>query len=331
VKAVLRLLDRWQQRHGWVGFPYAVVKKFSEDQSGNLAVLIAYYAFFSVFPLLLALSEALGLVLGNDQSLQMKIGNYATENLPSSLGGLVSPKHGSIAVVIVGGALALYSGLAVAKAAQTAWDTVYLVAKTDQPGFLPKTLRAIRLILVGGLGLILTTAISGAAASGVDLGFDAGPAFKVLGIVIALVLNALLFTQLFRWLTVRHVTFRQSLPGGVIAAVAFEVLQTVATAFINHKLKSSSSTYGSFATAIVLLSWFYLQSQVVLLAAQVNVVRQYHLWPRSLVDAPATEADFRSFEAYAERERHVDQEDVDTDFEGTDASQDPGADAANRV
>jgi uncharacterized BrkB/YihY/UPF0761 family membrane protein len=35
----------------------------------------------------------------------------------------------------------------------------------------------------------------------------------------------------------------------------------------------------------VLLSWFYLQSQVLLLAAQLNVVRQDRLWPRSLAES----------------------------------------------
>jgi hypothetical protein len=53
---------------------------------------------------------------------------------------------------------------------------------------------------------------------------------------------------------------------------------------------------------------------VVLLSAEVNVVRQYKLWPRALTDAPATEADFRAYEAYAERERYQPEEDVDTAF-----------------
>jgi len=43
-------LDRFQQRHGWLGFPLAVRQKYSEDQSGYLAATIAYYAFFSFFP-----------------------------------------------------------------------------------------------------------------------------------------------------------------------------------------------------------------------------------------------------------------------------------------
>ena len=59
VKAVLNWLDRFQQRHPWAGFPFAVVKKFGDDQAGNLAALIAYYGFFSLFPLLHSLNDLL--------------------------------------------------------------------------------------------------------------------------------------------------------------------------------------------------------------------------------------------------------------------------------
>jgi uncharacterized BrkB/YihY/UPF0761 family membrane protein len=75
------------------------------------------------------------------------------------------------------------------------------------------------------------------------------------------------------------------LPGAALAAVILAVLQAIATAFISHKLQHTKATYGAFGTVIVLLSWFYLQSQVLLLAAQVNVVRQDRLWPRSLADS----------------------------------------------
>jgi uncharacterized BrkB/YihY/UPF0761 family membrane protein len=139
----------------------------------------------------------------------------------------------------------------------------------------------------------------------------------VAGVVLAMLLNAALFLVLFRWLTVSPVGWRDAFPGAVISAVVLQVLQLASSAFIAHKLKGASPTYGNFAAVIVLLSWFYLQAQVVLLAAEVNVVRQYRLWPRALTDPPATDADFRAYEAYAERERYQPEEQVDTDFAGT--------------
>jgi membrane protein len=274
-------VDAVQRDRRWLAFPFAVVKKFGEDSSSNLAVLITYYLFFSIFPLLLAAFSILGFILHGHPKWATSIENSTFQQLP--LIPKTTPKQGSVLIVILGSALALYSGLGVVKAAQNAWDIVYRVPKQDRPGFIPKNLRALRLVAVGGVGAIATTAIAASVSSGRVFGLHLGSGLHVVGIVLAVVLNTLLFTLVFRWLTVREVTFRDVLPGAVFFAVALAALQSLVTAFINHKLSSARSTYGNtFGTVIVLLSWFYVQSQVLLLAAQINVVRQDHLWPRSL-------------------------------------------------
>jgi membrane protein len=284
ISAIKDRIDGAQQRRRWLAFPFAVIKKFGADSSSNLAVLITYYAFFSIFPLLLALSSVLGFALHSHPGEASKIETNVLANFPLVSGPL--PRHGSVIIIVVGTVLALYSGLGVAKTAQSAWDTVYGVPKGVQPGFVPKNLRALRLVVVGGVGLIVTTVVSGTATSASTTGLNLGPLATVLGIAIPVVLNALLFTVIFRWLTVRDVSFRDVLPGAALAAVALAILQVAASAFISHKLKGAKATYGSFGTVIVLLSWFYLQSQVLLLAAQLNVVKQDHLWPRSLNESP---------------------------------------------
>lgn len=60
---VVSAVDVLQQRHRALAFPIAVWRKFSDDRAGNLAELIAYYAFLSTFPLLLVLVTLLGMVL----------------------------------------------------------------------------------------------------------------------------------------------------------------------------------------------------------------------------------------------------------------------------
>jgi membrane protein len=52
---VLQKLDRAQQRSTTLSVAVATFKKFSDDQSANLAAMIAFWAFFSVFPLFLVL------------------------------------------------------------------------------------------------------------------------------------------------------------------------------------------------------------------------------------------------------------------------------------
>jgi uncharacterized BrkB/YihY/UPF0761 family membrane protein len=78
----LRAIDRAQQRHPATALPCAVYKKFSEDNGGQLAGLIAYYAFFSLFPLLLVLVTVLGLVLHGDTTLQHQIEGSSLASFP---------------------------------------------------------------------------------------------------------------------------------------------------------------------------------------------------------------------------------------------------------
>lgn len=318
MKALLLRIDKFQRGHRWAAFPFAVLKKFGEDQAGNLAALVSYYAFFSVFPLLLAFSTILGFVLHGHPDWQHSVEHSAFAQLPLvSSADQPAPLQGNVAALVVGLGLALWSGLGVGKTAQTAFNTVYLVPQTERPNFLASTLRAAGLVVVGGLGLIVTTVLSSAVTSaGSIAGLDLGPGLRVAGIAIAVALNTALFLVLFRWLTVRPVPWRHALPGAVISAVALQVLQVAVTAFIDHKLKDASSTYGkNFGAVVVLLSWFYLQAQVVLLAAEVNVVRQYKLWPRTLTDPAMTDADHRAYEAYAEREQYRPDEEVETYFD----------------
>ena len=75
-------LDAWQRRHAAAAVPVAVAKKFHEDSASSLAALIAYYAFFSLFPLLLVFVSVLGFVLQGDPSLRDDVVHTALAQIP---------------------------------------------------------------------------------------------------------------------------------------------------------------------------------------------------------------------------------------------------------
>jgi membrane protein len=326
---VLERADRVQQRRPWLAFPLAVYQKFSDDQAGNLASLLAYYAFFSVFPLLLVMVTVLGFVLQATPGLQDRVFSTALGFFPiigehSSL----HPLQGSVLALVVGIALALFSGLSVASQAQVAFNTVLAVPRSDWPGFLPRLLRSLELLVVGGGGLVLTTLISGAVTGAGSLGFSLGAGLRIMGAVLAIVLDTLLFTLLFTRVTVRTVTWRESLPGAGFAAVCWYGLQLGGTALVTHELKGASSTYGTFATVIGLLTFFHLQAQLTLYAAEINAVRIDALWPRGLrsfVNSPTTDADHRAYASYAERDRFAapEEERVEVSFPQRDGAVTP--------
>jgi uncharacterized BrkB/YihY/UPF0761 family membrane protein len=80
--SVAEKLDRLQRRHRAAGFPIAVVYKYVDDSGPYLAALITYYAFVSLFPLLLLLSTILGHVLAGDPELQQRVIDSALSQFP---------------------------------------------------------------------------------------------------------------------------------------------------------------------------------------------------------------------------------------------------------
>jgi membrane protein len=56
----VRAFDRFHEGHAWLAVPYAVLKKYGDDQTGGLAAQMTYYGFLALFPLLLVLTPSWG-------------------------------------------------------------------------------------------------------------------------------------------------------------------------------------------------------------------------------------------------------------------------------
>src|SRR6201997_401558 len=59
---VIGAVDRWQRRTPWAGVPYAVMKKFGDDNANLLVVSLAWYGFTAIFPLLLVVVTLFGFI-----------------------------------------------------------------------------------------------------------------------------------------------------------------------------------------------------------------------------------------------------------------------------
>ena len=82
----------------------------------------------------------------------------------------------------------------------------------------------------------------------------------------------------------------------------WQTLQLIGSWYIGRELQHATNTYGFFAIVIVLLSWIYLGAQLFLLAAEINVVKRYRLWPRSMTQPPLIAADRLVFDRLAQME-----------------------------
>jgi len=310
VQGAVRRADDVQRGKPYLAFPLAVVKKFGEDRAGQLAALIAYYGFFSLFPLLLVF-VTLTAMLFKESDVQDRLVDAALSQFPVIGDQLkvesLSDKGVALALGIAG---ALWAGLAGIKAAQNAMDHVWDVPMKRQPSFLVALFRAVLMLLTLGVFVLLASFLGGVAA-GTE---DAPIAIRFAGIAGTLFLNVLIFLVAYRVLTVEDVSWRDVFVGAVFAGIVWTALQTLGGFVIGHKLESAEGTYGPFVVVIGLLTWIYLGAQVTLLGAEMNVVRARRLWPRALDPARMTEADERALRDHARVEERREEETVAVQF-----------------
>jgi YihY family inner membrane protein len=305
-------LDRRQQHSRRLAFPAAVIKKFSDDQAGQLAALIAYYGFVSLFPLLLVLVTVLGFVLQGDPSEQKRIldgtlGQFPLVSDQLRLQSLTGSSVG-LAVGVIGSLLA---GMGITGATQNAFNRIWHVPFKHRPDWLHARLRGLGMLaILGTLSIVSTT-----AAGYVGSASHAAVAV-IAGVLVAFALNLALFMTAFKLLTAVDVSWRDLLPGVIVAAVFWQLLQHLGGFYVDHELKRTGPLYGVFALVLGLLAWLYLGAQLTILAAEVNVVRHRRLWPRSFFSDPLLDADRRALTSSAEVEERVDEENVEVSFDG---------------
>ena len=280
----LHALDRRQQRSPRLGFVVAVVKKFSDDQAGQLAALISYYAFVSLFPLLLVFVTILGFVLQGDPGEQHKI-------LDGTLGQVPIIRDQLKLHSLTGSTVALVIGIVLVAARRHGHHERH--PERAQPHL--------------GRAVQAPSRLPALASSQPRHARDPGHALDRLGGR----------RRLRRLLEPPGADGRRGRAGGVrvqprpvharlqtadsraiypgasccrawsSASVFWQLLQHLGGYYVDHELKRLSPLYGVFALVLGLLAWLYLGAQLTIFAAEVNVVRAPPPVAAQLLQPPA--------------------------------------------
>ena len=314
IDRMIRPIDRLQQRHTWLGFPLAVLTKCSDDSAGNLAALMAYYAFVAIFPLLLLFTTILGYVLQSHDALRERLLRSAIIDFPvigdqlRSSGGL----QGHWYVVVISLAISLWGARGVANACQTAFNTVWNVPFSQRPGFPTAILRSFALLGVAGIAVLATGTLSGIGSTGNVLGATA----RVLALILSSVITIGVFLIGFRLATAHAVPLRRMVRSAVASALVWQLLLVAGSFLLDHQVRHAQALYGTFGLILGLLAWLHLQAQLTLYAVEADAVRADRLWPRGLLQPPLTGGDKRAYRAYAEttRRRPADEQSVEVRF-----------------
>ena len=302
VNRIIAWADRMQREHGVLGFPYAVVKKYGDDEGGRQAALITYYGFLSIFPLLLVGVAVLSRVLANHPDLRRRLTDaIVPPALQPTVEHSLATLPTSTVPLIVGLIGLLLSGTGVVF---SAYQTLNHVAAVRHRRRLSYFVRYARVFMV--LAILMLGALAVGALTVVATALPSQPgvqrAAAVLGSALVVFAVLLLGAKL---LLARPAPFRALWPGAVTGAVVVTVVLTIGAPLLARLVAKSGPVYGSFATVAGIFALLYLVGQALVYAAEIAAVRYARLWPRALDLNRPTAADARALTLLAREQERI--------------------------
>ncbi len=255
------------------------VKETNEDNVLGMAAQAAYNFFFSLFPLLLFIAPMLSL-LGDKQKVVSDLLSRLSEVVPPDALSLLSKVINDVVfaknapgLISIGALLAAWSGSNIFTTFMEGLNTAYDV-KDVRPWW-KKRLLALAVLLGWAIIITLVTAILLAGDiivlyAQTQLGMEgvAVKAWAILQFPLAIAL-LIAFLYLMYWL-LPHVkqNKRQILAGSVLAACLFVIATLLFRLYVQHF--PTNKTYGTVGAVMVLLSWMYVVSVVILVGGELN-------------------------------------------------------------
>lgn len=279
----------------WSTRPWAAVKKsfdfikevacqFSEDECTNMAATLAFYAMFSLAPLLVIVIRLVGLVVGPDAVrtfLQTQVdyymGKQAAEQVLLMAHNAYKPGAGTLPMVLSGVAI-LFGATGVLVQLQSALNKAWEVEPraTGVKGILIKRLLSLGMILgIAALLLLMLVLSTMVTAVGDLLGshVPTGVSYMLvptLHVGLSFVLAMFLFAALYALLPDTHVAWRDVWMGAAVTSILFVVGNLLLGLFFRYG--SAGSVYGAAGSLAVVLLWVYYSSMIVLLGAELSHV-----------------------------------------------------------
>jgi len=302
VNRIIAWADRLQREHSVLGFPYAVVKKYGDDEGGRQAALITYYGFLSIFPLLLLGVAVLSRVLADNPDLRERlIAAIVPEALRSTVEHSLATLPTSAVPFTIGLIGLLFSGTGVVFSAYQTLNNVAAVRYRCRAGFFSRYVRVFVVLVILMLGALAAGTLT-VVATALPGQPGVQRAAAVLGTAVVIFAVLLLGAKL---LLARHAPVRALWPGAVLGAVAVTAVLNVGAPLLARLVAKAGPVYGSFATVAGMFALLYLVGQALVYSAEVAAVRYARLWPRALDLNRPTAADTRALALLAREQERI--------------------------
>lgn len=290
VDATLDRLDALQQATPPSALVVAVIKRYSEDRASRQAALITFYGFLSVFPLFLLLVTFASVVFG-ESTLHKDIVNSVLAQFPVIGDHLAKNIH----AIAVGNSLAvtaavlglIWGSFGITNSLQSASAIVWRRARSEDPSLWVRLGKGLVLLGVLAAVALLSTVVAAVAANGVERVGVGGNEGKAIAFALVLATNAGGYLVALKLLAPAPTGWRTLLPGTVLGATGWSLLQVVAGLLIGHRLHRATEFYSTFAVVLGLIFWINLGAQLFLYSTELNLVVAGREWPRSFRTVPS--------------------------------------------
>ncbi len=245
----------------------SVVAVVQERNITFLAASFAYYAFVSLFPLVL-LVLSIGTLLGGQEFSNMLIdaaSRFLSDEGVTILNQTLKNSSGSAGASIVSVVILLWSALKLFRGLVIAFEEVY--QKFPDVGIVEQVKKGLATLLAVVLGIALMIVVGTILGSSLVTGIPFVGAIASSGLVLGLVF---VFLPLYYVLPPVKMSVREALPGTLFAALGWLVLQAGFQYFLGGSGKYGLT--GILGVIIVFLTWLYFAGVILLVGAVVNLV-----------------------------------------------------------
>jgi membrane protein len=257
-----------------------IVHRYAAVNGGSLAQIIAWNGLSAFLPMTLVAVALLGILLGNhgiasgiEDRVAGAIGNGADKQAVLSALHTFQQKSGIFA--LLGMASLVFSASALIGAFDQAFNALYECK--------PRTFFAQKRMAVGVMIVFTICAIPLVASSSLLSSLKyiprlpqflySGPGALLLQVALGVLDGVVLFGIIYYVVPHRHQRWRDIFPGALTAAILLELVTLLWPLYF--KLSNGFATYGkTFSLLFLLLAYFYLLGQIIVIGATVNAVSQ---------------------------------------------------------
>ena len=264
---------------GALGVLRDAVKSFTDARAPEAATSLAFYVFFSLFPLLLVLVSAGSFVLQSDRA-QQRVLDLVTEAIPVSRELITRDIQ---QVLILRGTIGMVGLISLIWSASGAFTVLVNNINRAWSEAAPRNTLQNRLMALGIVGVLaallalslLSTAVldvlprlSVPLWGGVTI--YQTPLWQLLRNGLPWLFAFFVFVSLYRWVPSTQIRWSQAFWGGLVAAMAWKVATDAFIWFLSSGFVRYELVYGSLGAVVALLYWIYLGSLIALFGAHLS-------------------------------------------------------------